>query len=191
MILYILPYHVYVIAFAVSLCCRDIRAELMAAGRRMLAFHLLLFVIGTVGAVLFFRFYTGARCGICAELVSIIGLISLFNLWQKHLHIAIKPAYAAALAVAVTAATLYVNLSAVALQVKLNRELEEVKALYMASDDGIIYYDVTQFHRGLAIVRTSIRQLTNDWCKEWFAKYYGDEKRPLTIRPASERPAEQ
>jgi hypothetical protein len=118
-------------------------------------------------------------------------LVRLFNLWQNQKHFVGKPAYAAALAVAVTASTLYVNSSAVALQVKLNRELEEVKALYLASEDGIIYYDVTPFHRGLPIVRTSIRQLTNDWNMYCFSLYYGNLDRRLQIYPTSERPVEQ
>lgn len=190
-IVYNLLYYTYVIAFAMSLRRRDIRAELLSDGRRQLAFHLMLLSAGAVLLFLFFKFYTGARCGFCVQLTSSIGLVRLFNLWQNQKHFVGKPAYAAALAVAVTASTLYVNSSAVALQVKLNRELEEVKALYLASEDGIIYYDVTPFHRGLPIVRTSIRQLTNDWNMYCFSLYYGNLDRRLQIYPTSERPVEQ
>jgi hypothetical protein len=188
---YNLLYYTYVIAFALSLRRCHIRAVLLSDGRRQLAFHLMLLSAGAVLLFLFFKFYTGARCGFCVQLISSIGLVRLFNLWQNQKHFAGKPAYAAALAVAVTASTLYVNSSAVALQVKLNRELEEVKALYLASEDGIIYYDVTPFHRGLPIVRTSIRQLTNDWNMYCFSLYYGSLDRRLQIFPTSERPAEQ
>jgi hypothetical protein len=120
-------------------------------------------------------------------LLSLIGLVRLLNLWLQQKDFRFEPKITALLAVVVTGATLYINGSAAALQVRLNKELEEVIPLYLASADGVIYYDVMPFNRNVITTRTSLRQLTNPWGITCFSMYYGPDKRELCIKPTSER----
>jgi hypothetical protein len=187
LIIFNVLYYIYAFAFICSVCHKGIRAKMMADGRRQLAIHLMLLSAGTVGLCLFIKFYTGARCAFLSELLSLIGLVRLLNLWLQQKDFRFEPKITALLAVVVTGATLYINGSAAALQVRLNKELEEVIPLYLASDDGVIYYDVMPFNRNVITTRTSLRQLTNPWGITCFSMYYGPNKRELCIKPTSER----
>jgi hypothetical protein len=190
LIIYNILYYIHTFVLAISLCNKNIRRELLADNRRHLAFSLMILSAGTVCFGLFFRFYTGPRCGLCAELLSAIGLVYLFSIWQKHMHFTIKPMYTIALATLATSATIYINCSAAVLQTKLNKEFDEVVRLYLASGTGEIYYDVMPYKQSYIKSRSSLRQFSDPWCTHRYSAYYNTPNKPLSIRPAAERPQE-
>jgi hypothetical protein len=190
LIIYNIVYYIHTFVFAFSIFNKNIRRELLADNRRHLAFSLLILSAGTVCIFLFFWFYTGPRCGFCAELLSAIGLVYLFSIWQKHMRFTIKPVYTIVLATLATSATIYINCSAAVLQTKLNKEFNEVVKLYVASSTGEIYYDIIPYTQNYISTRSSLRQFSCEWGTHLFSVYYNTPNKPLSIRPAAERPQE-
>ncbi len=188
LVYYGLLYYIFIVVFIVSVSDKYIRTELMSHQRRPLAHLMLLLTIATVGYCLFLFFYTGPRCGFCTQLVSIIGIVYLLNIKNRHKKVNIRCGYMAIIfAVAVFAVTLYVNISAAMLQLKLNKELKEVIQLYQESEDGEVCYDTIPFDKSYINARTSARQLTNGfgiWCISMY--YYGDVHKILHFKPTSD-----
>jgi hypothetical protein len=190
LITYNIIYFAFIFTLIASLINKKIKSILVGGNREKLAFIMLLLSATTFLMILFFTYYTGPRCGMCNEILSLIGTTYLLNIWMNEYSINIKRSYTVAIAVAVTFITLFINASAFSLQLKLNKERVYIMQQYVASPDGVVYCDLIPFNHGLIDSRTTARQFHDDWLQYCINMYvfHGDKSMLMEIRPENARP---
>lgn len=172
-----LLYYCFICCYLARVIRSMVRDNCRIAATRKNRLLLFIAVAGAVGTVLFFRNYTGPRMGWWNTALSAIGLAAIVSdirvesMAHGKLHAVFKWG--------VTSVIIFHMSYAVAEQRRLYRESEEITALYLASDDGQVFYDNTPFGLTPSLFKTSMRNFNETAPLHTFSAYWKGWSRPM------------
>lgn len=173
-------YYAFAVFAAITLLRRSKRERISRHPSDMARLVFLL-VSTTVATVLFFAFYGGMRMGWIGQLFSGAGILFCCRFYRSNLRHRLKSLLIAVMILLTGCHLAY----AIDWQIRLTREFNEIKRLYTASPDGVLFYDVTPSRLDASLLKPSFRQFNEKFPIQQFSYYFGPDKPDLVLIPKS------
>lgn len=154
--------YLYLFLLGVVLCCKRLRTKSLDSLNTK-GLHAGISVFLLLSFCIFLKYFNGARTGMFAQLVAALGIISLTKHWLKPTH----PILGISSVIAVTLLSAVSLGAAIKIQLKLTREIEEVRALadeqVQLTGQSTVFYDITPIHFGIDLLKPTYKVLNTDY----------------------------
>lgn len=168
-ILYGIPQIIYIFCILISLCFRATKSKIQY------------FCILVVSANLILTcFFQPPRAFSLGNLFAIIGIINILSLIKpKRL---LKYLYYSSVTIIVILTLLHLGKSIYS-EIQLNKQYNEITALYQKSTDGTVFYDIMPYKREILFEKISSSQFHDDFFNYCF-DYYWENRKSINVIPA-------